>query len=114
MIGLTRRHHDCLAFISKSMRENEGFCPSYDEIMRALGLKSKSGVQQIIKALEERGHIRRLPNRARAIEVLVQPQITVPVSQGNWNALYARARHEGRPLERIANEILNEALGGAS
>ncbi|TXN60465.1 repressor LexA, partial [Methylobacterium sp. WL6] len=69
---LTRKQLDLLRFIDERMRE-DGVPPSFDEMKDALDLKSKSGIHRLITALEERGFLRRLPNRARAIEVLRMP-----------------------------------------
>ena len=69
---LTRKQHELLRFIHERLRE-AGVPPSFDEMKDALDLKSKSGVHRLIMALEERGFIRRLPNRARALEVLRLP-----------------------------------------
>ena len=68
MIGLTRRQQDALNFLIDYHDEN-GIYPSCDEIKDGLELASKSGVHRLLTALEERGYIRRLPYRARAIEV---------------------------------------------
>ena len=65
---LTRKQHELLRFIHERVRET-GVPPSFDEMKDALDLKSKSGIHRLITALEERGFIRRLPNRARALEV---------------------------------------------
>jgi repressor LexA len=70
MIGLTHQMRDLLDFITTSTAENRGVSPSYAEMMAATGLKSKSNIHRLLKALEERQYIRRIPNRARAIEVL--------------------------------------------
>lgn len=69
---LTKKQHELLAFINERIAES-GVSPSFDEMKDALSLKSKSGVHRLITALEERGFIRRLPNRARALEVLRMP-----------------------------------------
>lgn len=69
---LTRKQHELLSFIQVRLEES-GISPSFEEMKEALDLKSKSGVHRLISALEERGFIRRLPNRARALEVLRQP-----------------------------------------
>lgn len=69
---LTRKQHQLLRFISDRSKVS-GVPPSFDEMKEALDLKSKSGIHRLILALEERGFIRRLPNRARAIEVLRLP-----------------------------------------
>ncbi len=70
---LTRKQHELLRFIHERLRET-GIPPSFDEMKDALDLKSKSGIHRLITALEERGFIRRLPNRARALEVLRLPE----------------------------------------
>ncbi|MCB2061424.1 MAG: transcriptional repressor LexA [Novosphingobium sp.] len=70
---LTRKQHELLRFIQSKLEET-GISPSFEEMKDALDLKSKSGVHRLISALEERGFIRRLPNRARALEVLRQPE----------------------------------------
>ncbi|SEF95979.1 repressor LexA [Methylobacterium sp. 190mf] len=70
---LTRKQLDLLRFIQSRMQEC-GVPPSFDEMKDALDLKSKSGIHRLITALEERGFLRRLPNRARAIEVIRIPE----------------------------------------
>ncbi|MCQ0988485.1 transcriptional repressor LexA [Jiella marina] len=70
---LTRKQHELLWFIHDRLKET-GVPPSFDEMKDALELKSKSGIHRLITALEERGFIRRLPNRARALEVLKLPE----------------------------------------
>ncbi|HET7575719.1 MAG TPA: transcriptional repressor LexA [Sphingomicrobium sp.] len=71
---LTAKQRELLLFIDKSLK-GSGISPSFDEMREALELKSKSGVHRLISALEERGFIRRLPNRARALEVLKIPEM---------------------------------------
>ncbi|KQP52577.1 LexA family transcriptional regulator [Methylobacterium sp. Leaf399] len=78
---LTRKQLDLLQFIQQRMQESS-VPPSFDEMKDALDLKSKSGIHRLITALEERGFLRRLPNRARAIEVIRMPESlggTMPV-----------------------------------
>ena len=70
---LTRKQHELLLYIDARLSET-GVSPSFEEMKEALDLKSKSGVHRLISALEERGFIRRLPNRARALEVLKMPE----------------------------------------
>jgi repressor LexA len=70
---LTRKQNELLRFIHERVRES-GVPPSFDEMKEALELKSKSGIHRLITALEERGFIRRLPNRARALEVIRMPE----------------------------------------
>ncbi len=74
---LTRKQHELLMFIHERMKE-EGIPPSFDEMKEALDLASKSGIHRLITALEERGFIRRLPNRARALEVIRLPDSIAP------------------------------------
>jgi repressor LexA len=70
---LTRKQHELICFIADRLGET-GVSPSFEEMKDALDLKSKSGVHRLISALEERGFIRRLANRARALEVLKLPE----------------------------------------
>lgn len=70
---LTRKQHELLMFIHERIKET-GVSPSFDEMKEALDLASKSGIHRLITALEERGFLRRLPHRARALEVVKLPQ----------------------------------------
>jgi len=72
---LTRKQYELLRFINERLKE-AGVPPSFDEMKGALDLRSKSGIHRLITALEERGFIRRLPNRARAIEVIKLPEVS--------------------------------------
>ncbi len=74
---LTRKQHELLMFIHERLKET-GIPPSFDEMKEALDLASKSGIHRLITALEERGFIRRLPNRARALEVIKLPDSIAP------------------------------------
>src|SRR6187200_726730 len=74
---LTRKQFELLRFIHERLKES-GIPPSFDEMKDALDLRSKSGIHRLITALEERGFIRRLPNRARAIEVIKLPDSVNP------------------------------------
>src|SRR6476469_9855189 len=74
---LTKKQSELLRFINERLKET-GVPPSFDEMKDALDLRSKSGIHRLIMALEERGFIRRLPNRARALEVLRLPESTAP------------------------------------
>jgi len=74
---LTAKQHELIRFIQERLEET-GISPSFEEMKEALDLKSKSGVHRLISALEERGFIRRLPNRARALEVIRQPEDATP------------------------------------
>jgi repressor LexA len=85
---LTRKQFELLRFIHERLKE-AGIPPSFDEMKDALDLRSKSGIHRLITALEERGFIRRLPNRARAIEVIRLPE---SVGHGMGMGMGGRAR----------------------
>jgi repressor LexA len=70
---LTKKQHELLMFINRRLAQ-DGVSPSFEEMKEALGLKSKSGIHRLISGLEERGFIRRLPHRARALEVMKRPE----------------------------------------
>ncbi|MDQ0345770.1 transcriptional repressor LexA [Ancylobacter vacuolatus] len=74
---LTRKQHELLLFINERLQQ-DGVPPSFEEMKEALDLRSKSGIHRLITALEERGFIRRLPNRARALEVVRLPEDAQP------------------------------------
>ena len=76
---LTAKQHELLMFIHGRLGRT-GVSPSFDEMREALALKSKSGVHRLISALEERKFIRRLPNRARALEILKIPEVNAPAA----------------------------------
>ena len=99
---LTKKQHELLIFINKWL-ENHGVSPSFDEMKEALGLKSKSGIHRLITGLEEREFIRRLPHRARALEVLRLPD-DVSISPG-------QKRHNSVALEP-ANEDYETRIFG--
>jgi repressor LexA len=96
---LTRKQHELLMFIHERMKE-AGIPPSFDEMKDALDLRSKSGIHRLITALEERGFIRRLPNRARALEVIKLPDSMNP-SLGGRKARFEPSVIEGN-LGRVA------------
>ena len=96
---LTRKQHELLMFIHERMKES-GIPPSFDEMKDALDLRSKSGIHRLITALEERGFIRRLPNRARALEVIKLPDSMNP-SLGGRRARFEPSVIEGN-LGRVA------------
>lgn len=86
---LTRKQYELLMFIQERLKET-GVPPSFDEMKDALDLRSKSGIHRLITALEERGFIRRLPNRARAMEVLrlpesISPGLASPPQRGTFS-----------------------------
>jgi repressor LexA len=86
---LTRKQHELLMFIHERIKET-GISPSFDEMKEALDLASKSGIHRLITALTERGFVRRLPHRARALEVIRMPEQAT-------TAAPARARTTFRP-----------------
>ena len=100
---LTRKQYDLLVYIHERLKET-GVPPSFDEMKDALDLRSKSGIHRLIKALEERGFIKRLPNRARAIEVIrlpesMQPTVGIRAASRHAGRLLAE-RHRGQPRPR--------------
>jgi len=112
---LTRKQHELIRFIQSRLEET-GVSPSFEEMKEALDLRSKSGVHRLISALEERGFIRRLPNRARALEVLRQPDdVTraVPRAAANSNTmLTAIATAAPRETPAAANDVIVIPLHG--
>lgn len=78
---LTRKQHDLLLYIHDKL-ETTGVSPSFEEMKEAMKLKSKSGIHRLVTGLEERGFIRRLAHRARALEVLRLPDSAVPIRGG--------------------------------
>ncbi|MET0427495.1 MAG: transcriptional repressor LexA [Microvirga sp.] len=117
---LTRKQHELLRFIHERLRES-GVPPSFDEMKDALDLKSKSGIHRLITALEERGFIRRLPNRARALEVLKLPetvggtagrrQFTPSVVEGGLTAKSAKPPAPTAPQEERRNDLSIPVMG---
>ncbi|SMH60169.1 transcriptional repressor LexA [Azospirillum agricola] len=89
---LTRKQHELLLFINERLGQG-GVSPSFDEMKDALGLKSKSGIHRLITGLEERGFIRRLPHRARALEVLRLPE-GLEASRGRSSSASARSKFQ--------------------
>ena len=105
---LTRKQHELLMFINERLKES-GIPPSFDEMKDALDLKSKSGIHRLIKALEERGFIRRLPNRARALEVVKLPDSMNP-SLGGRKARFEPSVIEGT-LGKVSNPPARQSVG---
>lgn len=116
---LTRKQHELIRFIQARLEET-GVSPSFEEMKEALDLKSKSGVHRLISALEERGFIRRLPNRARALEVLRQPEdVSTKVAAARSPATVAPANAALAPLSKAppkpaapANDVIEIPLHG--
>jgi repressor LexA len=111
---LTAKQHELLTFIHDRLGRT-GVSPSFDEMREALDLKSKSGVHRLISALEERRFIRRLPNRARALEIIKMPEVNVPAAAAAARAAAPIAANDTIeiPLHgRIAAGTPIEALQG--
>jgi repressor LexA len=103
---LTAKQRELLQFITVRLEES-GISPSFEEMKEALDLRSKSGVHRLISALEERGFIRRLPNRARALEVVRQPDdiVAAPRSRANDNMVPLR-----KPAPTVQPEPANDIV----
>lgn len=110
---LTRKQHELVCYIHDRLSES-GVSPSFEEMKEALNLKSKSGVHRLISALEERGFIRRLPNRARALEVVKMPERSGearPVETAKIVHLAPKPRAP-KALPQAANDVLELPLHG--
>lgn len=116
---LTAKQHELIRFIQQKL-EDTGISPSFEEMKEALDLKSKSGVHRLISALEERGFIRRLPNRARALEVIKLPEDSVtsaprPAVSANpatANDAVVAPRAAKPVVQAPANDIIEVPLHG--
>ena len=104
---LTRKQQELLLFINQRLSQG-GVSPSFEEMKEALDLKSKSGIHRLISGLEERGFIRRLPHRARALEVVRLPEETAVATR---RAPAAAAAERGK---FSANVIRGDFKGAAS
>jgi len=105
---LTRKQHELLTFIQNRL-DQSGISPSFEEMKDALDLKSKSGVHRLISALEERGFIRRLANRARALEVIREPDTASPRSAPRAPAPAPTPR---KIVAEPANDVIEIPLHG--
>ena len=113
---LTKKQHELLMFIHERIKET-GVSPSFDEMKEALDLASKSGIHRLITALEERGFIRRLAHRARALEVVKMPEQATAAAPAKGRAPFQPAVIEGggqnrAPLPEIANDVRELPLLG--
>lgn len=111
---LTAKQHELIQFIQQRLEET-GISPSFEEMKEALDLKSKSGVHRLISALEERGFIRRLPNRARALEVIRQPEDSVPANATRpkaANDLLGASKPAPAERPQPANDVIDIPLHG--
>ncbi len=102
---LTRKQHELVCFINDRLTET-GVSPSFEEMKEALDLKSKSGVHRLISALEERNFIRRLPNRARALEVLRMPE------RSEKTPTAPKANVKATTIREPANDVVEIPLHG--
>lgn len=109
---LTAKQHELIQFIQQRLEET-GISPSFEEMKGALDLKSKSGVHRLISALEERGFIRRLPNRARALEVIKMPEDSTPVGRSRpANDVVTAATTVASSRPEPANDVIEIPLHG--
>lgn len=109
---LTAKQHELLHFIQQKL-DAGGISPSFEEMKEALGLKSKSGIHRLISALEERGFLRRLPNRARALEVIKLPEgaRAAPALENRDNIVPLRKAPPAlKPI--AANDVIEVPLHG--
>ncbi len=108
---LTAKQRELLIFIQNKLEES-GISPSFEEMKDALDLKSKSGVHRLISALEERGFIRRLPNRARALEVLKQPEDVSASLHAAANDAISNVIQPSKTAPEPANDVIEVPLHG--
>lgn len=113
---LTRKQHELLMFIHERIKET-GVSPSFDEMKEALDLASKSGIHRLITALEERGFIRRLAHRARALEVVKLPQQATTAAPAKGRQAFKPQVVEGDrpaapPLPAVANDVCDLPILG--
>ncbi len=107
---LTRKQHELICFINDRLADT-GVSPSFEEMKEALDLKSKSGVHRLISALEERQFIRRLPNRARALEVLRMPDRPENVRAAKGGVVTSLPANV-RAMPQPANDVIEIPLHG--
>src|SRR5512147_1544689 len=113
---LTRKQNELLLFINKRLNE-AGVSPSFDEMKEALKLRSKSGIHRLITGLEERGFLRRLPHRARALQVLKLPEAMASLTPATVTALPVAAglREAREPFHaQVIKGDFRGALPGAT
>jgi repressor LexA len=108
---LTAKQHELLHFIQQKL-DASGISPSFEEMKEALGLKSKSGIHRLISALEERGFLRRLPNRARALEVLKVPEAAKPAVRNDRDNIVPLRKPAPAMRPIAANDIIEVPLHG--
>ena len=106
---LTKKQHELICFIADRL-EATGISPSFEEMKEALGLKSKSGVHRLISALVERGFLQRLPNRARALDVVKMPERAERKAEPAKGA--SALQSASRELPTPANDVVEIPLHG--
>ncbi len=110
----TRKARDLLEFIREYAERNGGIAPSFDEMVVALDLRSKSGIHRLLGQLEERGHLRRLPNRARAIELASRPDAIALEARTEAHIRILAERAGISPGALIARAVDAYAVGPAA
>ena len=108
---LTAKQRELIVFIQQRLEET-GISPSFEEMKEALDLKSKSGVHRLISALEERGFLRRLPNRARALEVIRDPGDTTPARAAPTSDNVVPMPSPAPRAPEAANDVIELPLHG--
>ena len=113
---LTRKQHELLVYIDRRIKQT-GVSPSFDEMKSALGLRSKSGIHRLISGLEERGFIKRLAHRARALEVLRLPENLDQLEQGKAkktaSAKKASAEQADQPADTTDKNFKPNVIEGS-
>ncbi|MBP7065353.1 transcriptional repressor LexA [Ferrovibrio sp.] len=107
---LTRKQHDLLMFIHERL-ETSGVSPSFEEMKEAMKLKSKSGIHRLVTGLEERGFLRRLAHRARALEVLRLPDSAVPLRGAAGAAAARTTPARNRLMPRGSGDMIQPMQG---
>ena len=102
---LTKKQLELLIFLEKKITHS-AIPPSFEEMKSALNLKSKSGIHRLISALEERGFLRRLPHRARSIEILKSYKSISKLSENNFNQINLNKKSENN-----INSLIYHSLG---
>lgn len=107
--GLTRKQAELLRFLRKYTIEN-GCSPSFEEMKTAINLRSKSGIHRLIHALEERGKVSRLANRARSVTPSFDNSVHLRLPDEIEQVLFERVALTGDTLERVTVNVLRDAL----
>lgn len=116
-VGLTRAQSDCLGLIEVRMADR-GIAPTFEEMREHLGLRSKSGVDRILRGLEDRGYIRRFPRQARAIELIRQDPIVIcphcghPARSEKCRAAAALSRALSQPSSQNTSQAIPPSITG--